>query len=245
MIEYIGQKIINETNLMVDDKPYYFKDFLSNAKDFVNWNDIESCINRPELFNFELIDKNTNLKIGIPESMKSWVFDRKVQEKRFIFEKLSQGHGLVIMNYGFYNKNTIRLLETFEKLFDVNSAIHVYCGLEGSASFPIHDDYPVNFIIQVEGKTRWKIFDNRISYLYKIGTLNDQMKDGKLDESLLRTAIDVVLEPGDGLYIPSRCYHVAFPSEKRISMSIPCWIKYPKDPVDQTSDRNWYKINKE
>lgn len=241
-MDYIGQRILNETELLHNDQPHFFKNLLPNASDLLSWTDVESCLNRPEIFNFELIDKDSNMKIDIPTAKKVWVWDRVVQDKAFMFNELDKGHGLVIMNYGAYSEKTNKLLSIFERMFDVNSAVHVYCGLEDSGSFPIHDDYPVNFIIQVEGKTRWKVFKNRISYLYKIGTLNDRFQNKRIDESSLEVAIDVELEPGDGLYIPARCYHAAYPQGKRLSMSIPCWTKLPTDLPSQTSDRNWYNI---
>lgn len=244
-MDRIGQKILNETELLYNDQPHYFKNFIDNPQELLTWNDVESCLNRPEIFNFELIDKDTNMKIDIPLSKKAWIWDHPVQDKEFMFDSVNRGHGLVIMNYGSYSEKTNKLLSIFERLFNVNAAIHVYCGLDGSSSFPIHDDYPVNFIIQVEGKTRWKVYKNRISYLYKIGSFNDRFPDRRVDESELEVAVDVELEPGDGLYIPARCYHAAFPTGKRLSMSIPCWTKYPNDPPNQSSDRNWYSIKKD
>lgn len=244
-MDFIGQKILNETDLLRNDIPHYFQNFIQDPATLVSWSDIESCMNRPEIYNFELIDKDTNMKIDIPQSNKTWIWDRLVQDKNFLFDKLNRGHGLVIMNYASYSQTTNRLMDIFEKLFDVNAALHVYCGLSGSVSFPIHDDYPVNFIVQVEGTTRWKVFKNRCSSLYKIGTLNDLRSDKKIDEESLEVAIDVCLSPGDALYIPSRCFHVAYPTEKRISLSIPCWVKYPSDPATKSSDRNWYSIRKQ
>lgn len=243
-MDFIGQKILNETDLLKNDQPHFFKNFLTNTQEIVTWDAIEDCVNRPEIFNFELIDKDTNMKIDIPYHNKTWIWDRTVQDKLFVFDKLNRGHGLVIMNYASYSQITNKLVSIFERLFDINAAVHVYCGLEGSSSFPIHDDYPVNFIIQIEGTTRWKVFKNRISSLYKIGSLNDMRRDKKINEEDLEVAIDVELSPGDALYIPSRCYHVAYPKEKRISISIPCWTKYPSDPPQKSSDRNWYKIKR-
>ena len=49
---------------------------------------------------------------------------------------------------------------------------------------------------QIEGETKWKIFKNRISYLYRTGTMN-----GKLVEEDLELDIEVNLTPGDVLYI--------------------------------------------
>lgn len=233
----IGQRLLNETNLFTEDKPHYFKNFIKNYEELVTWDDIEFCMNTTALFDFELIDQY-NTKVDVPTFTRPWMFGRKAQEKSFLFEKLHKGHSIVINNYGYYSKETNELLKIFESIYDVNAAVHIYAGLEGGKSFPIHDDYPANFIIQAEGSTRWKVFNNRISYLYRTGTMNNRLNEDELD-----LAFDVVLEPGDGLYIPSRMFHCAYPTERRISMSIPCWNKLASDAPGHYNDRNYYRIN--
>lgn len=232
----IGQRLLNETNLFYEDKPHYFKQLLPEASELVTWEDVESCINKPELYTFEMIGKD-NLKIEIPVHKKSWVFGRQVQDKGFMFDRINNGFGFVIMDYAFHSPKTMKLLETLENIYMINAAIHVYGGLEDSKSFWIHEDYPSNFIIQAQGKTRWKVFNNRISSMYRTGTMNHKLKEEELD-----LAFDVVLEPGDAIYIPSRAYHIAEPIGKRLSMSIPCWTKLPTDDPRESSDRNWYRI---
>jgi hypothetical protein len=91
----IGQRLVNETNLFYNDKAHYFKQLLPDASSMVTWKDVESCMNRPELYNFEMIGPD-NLKIEIPMSKKAWVFAKPVQDKAFMFEKLHQGCGFVI-----------------------------------------------------------------------------------------------------------------------------------------------------
>lgn len=237
MMNTIGQRILNETNLLVNDQPHFFKDLLANPSELLSWQDVENCMNNPYLYDFEMIDSQ-GFKVDIPRSQKAWMWGKTAQNKKFLFEKFHQGNSLIIMNYGFYNEKTNHLLDIFERTFDVNSAIHVYCGLTDAKSFTIHDDYPANFIIQVEGTTRWKVFNNRISYMYKVGTMNNRLNDDDLD-----VAIDVELSPGDALYIPSRMYHCAYPTGKRLSMSIPCWNRFPTDPEENRIDRTMYRIN--
>lgn len=236
MFEGIGQRIVQETNLLYEDKPHIFRGILEAPEKLASWNDVEHCLNNPQFYNFEIIDKDSN-KIPIPEHNKAWIYERAVQEKSWLFDKVSTGHSLVISNFTFANPVVNELMKVFENLFDVHSAGHLYCGFEGSNSFHIHDDYPVNFILQIEGKTRWKVFNNKISYLYQTGIMN-----GKLNESDLEVCIDEVLEPGDMLYIPSRTFHVAYPTEKRISLSVPCWNKLPSDLPGTALDRNIYTL---
>ena len=132
------------------------------------------------------------------------------------------------------------LLGTLENLFDIHASAHVYCGLEDTKSFTIHDDYPANFIFQIEGETKWQLFKNRISYLYQTGTMN-----GKLKKEDLELELEVNLKPGDAIYIPSRAYHCAYPKGKRISVSVPCWNRLPSDEPNTQIDRNIYNIRRE
>jgi len=237
MFDHLGQEFLHKTNLYYEDRPHIFKSIIKNYADIATWQDIQDCMNNTQFYNFELIDKQNN-KIDIPEHNKAWIFDKLVQEKSFIFDQFNNGCTAIITNYGFKNQVVNSLLGTFENIFDVDTAAHLYCGLEGSQSFTIHDDYPANFIFQIEGETKWKVFNNRISYLFRTGTMN-----GLLAEDQLELAIDVLLQPGDCLYIPARTFHCAYPTEKRISLSIPCWNRLPTSDVNSSIDRNNYSIN--
>ena len=55
------------------------------------------------------------------------------------------------------------------------------------------------------------------------------------EENLGPPIIDVILNPGDILYIPKMMYHKADPFEKRVSISIPC---VPGTPMD----RNYFEL---
>jgi Cupin superfamily protein len=239
MLETLGQDLLNKVNFDYDDRPGYWPGLIKNPSQYITWKDVEDCINRPELWDFEIIDEYNN-KVNIPSSKKVWQYIGETQDKAFLANAVNSGQTAVITNYGFKNDYTNHLLHTFEQIFNVHAAIHVYCGLSGGKSFSIHDDYPANFIIQADGETHWKVFNNRISYLYGTGRMN-----GKLTDDMLDVAIDVVLKPGDVLYIPARTFHVAYPDSKRISMSIPCWNKLKTDLPSYATDRIRYKINYE
>jgi hypothetical protein len=233
----IGQRLLNEANFIYEDRGYYFSQLIKNPSEFLTWEDVEICLNNPAFYEFEFIDHNSN-KIQIDRYIRAWIYNKKVQDSCQMVNHINHGHTMIIMNYGYHNRKTQELLNTFERIFDVDAAIHVYGGLQGSKSFNIHDDYPCNFIVQVEGTTKWKIYKNRISSLYKTGTQQQFISEDKLEID-----IEVELSPGDALYIPARAYHCAFPTEKRLSMSIPCWPRMPGS--NQTPDRNYYKVNYE
>lgn len=233
----IGQRLYNEANFLYDDRAYHFPKLIEDPSVFLTWEDVENCANNPTFYEFEMIDHDQN-KVNLKRHVKAWVLDKTVQDSLEIVNHINHGHTFIIMNYGFHNRNTQELLRIFENLFDIDCAIHVYGGLSGSKSFKIHDDYPSNFIIQVEGSTDWRVYKNRISSMLMTGTQQDTIK-----HEMLEIDLEVTLNPGDALYIPSRAYHSANPVGKRLSMSIPCWTRMPN--TNQTSDRNFYRLNYE
>jgi hypothetical protein len=222
--------------LSINDRALHLPNFLPNKNDIITWQDVEHCLNNPSLYDIEIIDKNSSTKIALPTYKKHFI-NSSVMEHYHLIDLFNQGNSAVILNYGQYNRSAADLLKNFEEAFFVSSAIHVYCGLEGSQSFNIHEDFPCNFIIQIEGNTRWKVFNNRVSQLF-----STRGYDRAPNEDELETTIDVILTPGDALYIPARAYHVAMVSEPRLSISIPCWSKMDLDPLSIV-DRNFYKIN--
>ena len=75
---------------------------------------------------------------------------------------------------------------------------HVYMGKANSQSFPPHDDNSNNLIVQCEGETLWRVWSGGYEPF-----------------------IDVVMSPGDAIYIPKGVTHQAQPLSDRISVSFP------------------------
>lgn len=236
MLAKIKEKLFLESNLQFEDKPWVFKKIIENPQAYLSWNDVEECVNNPIFYEFDLIDK-FGKKVDIPKHKKAWVFNKLVSDKKFIFEKINQGYTLIINNYGYQKQNCNELLQMLENLFYTDATMHVYCGLETSNSFTVHEDIPSNIIFQIEGKTKWTVYENRSSSLVASG-----YRPSEQETFNFTPALEVVLEPGDILHIPSRAYHVAEPQGKRLSISIPCWPKF-NEPLDYSIDRNYYKIN--
>jgi hypothetical protein len=200
----------------IDNEPRYFPQLFTDVENYLSWESAEYCIGNPQFYEVELIVNN--LKPSIPKFKKKWI-EKLIPEKSYLFDQINQGAAFLINNYGFYNRYTESLLRSISEKFDVFPDIHVYGGLQGSGSFSIHTDYPPNIIIQAVGRTPWRIW-----------------KD--IDQS---ATIDIVLSPGDALYIPAGMHHVAEPNSERLSMSIPLWPR--ETAADTHIDRNVYKIN--
>ena len=99
-----------------------------------------------------------------------------------------------------YKKEFLSIKETLtHKIKDIQNAktwdVHIYVSIDNLRSFPLHFDDANNVIIQSEGKSRW----------------------------VVPHYFDVILEPGDMVWIPKFITHCCFPSTKRISLSFTFW----------------------
>jgi hypothetical protein len=215
----------------IDDEPQYWDGIVENPHIFATWDEVELCINNPQFFDMQLVNKVTNKYMDIPKYDRAW--SSPSQDAKDIRDAFIDGNTLIINNFDWINRQKQELLQEVEAYFpNIKSALHVYCGLLPSKSFKIHEDFANNFIVQVEGITHWKVYRNRASYL--VDKYRHDVNENDLD-----CVIDVNLKPGDILYIPNRCWHYAQPQEKRLSVSIPMQHMLPH--LKQV-DRNYYEI---
>jgi len=227
MIKNIIRDIRKE--IKFNDNPIHKSIGSENTSNLVNWQIVEECLNS-NLFRFEII--SNSIKQNVSQSNYFW-YSTPVQDKNFIFNMILSGATFVLLEYR--NKQTSELLHEIEKQFDVVCDAHVYGGISiDSKSFNPHVDIPSNFIVQVEGKTLWKIYKNQASDLFSQEEINStSVKDN------LELDFEILLNPGDILYVPARRFHEAIPNGKRLSISIPCRSKkYDRNILNL--DRNYY-----
>ena len=125
MYDHLGSVLFNQVNFEYEDKPAYFEQVIPSVDKLASWDSIQSCMNNPEFYDFELIDQY-NQKIEIPVEKKAWINNKVVQQKHFLFDKVKNGATLICTNYGFQNEFVYELLHTFERIFDVHAAAHVH-----------------------------------------------------------------------------------------------------------------------
>jgi len=208
------EKFLNRVykECIVNEHSIYEKDVIT-PNELLTWKDVENVIN----FNLgfvDIIDNNSN-KIDIPALNYFWS-SRIIQSKKSIFSLINSGNCFSITQCFYLNENINYLLSLIESKFDVICDAHLYGGLDTSAnSFRPHIDIPSNFIIQIDGETHWKIYKNIASDMFPQEQINS------MRVSNLELDYEVVLSPGDCIYIPPRRFHEAIPLGKRLSVSIP------------------------
>lgn len=235
MISSVLTKLAAGKRWDIDDSPQYFPQICENPEAFVTWKDVEKCLNNPQFYDIQFISKHGDGYMTVPAWRRPWGKDFTPDVKDIV-ETFQNGNSIIINNFE-YMDGKQDLLSQIEAYFpDIRAAFHVYCGVEGSKSFEIHEDFAHNFILQVDGETNWKVYNNRCSYLCHDHPPN------KYSHEDLDCVIDVVMQPGDMLYIPARCYHQAQPLGKRLSISIPMVHPEFAGPEMKFMERKYYGI---
>jgi hypothetical protein len=183
--------------------------FLKNARGCdvkFSWKECEEAINRSVfLKNLVLIDP-FGFKAEIKNIDNYWYTNSF--DINHIVKLLNKNHSFILTQMSCYNKALNYFCDRVDQRFNSASDVHIYGGIDGSGSFKVHVDIPHNIIIQLEGKCRWTIYDEK----YEIG---------RVDQNKLTPVIECLMEPGDVLFIPSKQAHLCVPISKRLSASIP------------------------
>src|SRR5436189_2672139 len=113
-----------------------------------------------------------------------------------------------------------RLAESFEAFFRGGTKINIYAGWRSLHGLDLHRDNQEIFILHIDGRKRWLLYGFSV--------------DGVDRRDLSRTSVppagavlDEILQPGDLLYIPRGCYHLAVPMNEP-ALHLTLGVKNPR-----------------
>ena len=113
------------------------------------------------------------------------------------------------------------LAQSFEAFFRGGTKINIYAGWRACHGLDLHRDNQEIFIAQLDGRKRWLLY----------GFNADDVDRTQLREQSIPpdgAAFDEILTPGDLLYIPRGCYHLAVPmNEPTLHLTI--GVKNPRE----------------
>lgn len=147
------------------------------------------------------------------------------------FDLLSESNStLLVQAVDHWHPTAAQLLEPFR--FIPNWRIDdlmISFSTPGGGVGPHLDQYDV-FIIQGQGKRHWRV-----------GLRDDKLKQFAQNKSLLQVeafdaVIDVILEPGDILYIPPACPHEGYAVENALNYSVGFRAPDQKDLISSFAD---------
>lgn len=203
-IDNLGQPIFNFTNYRFSNPPNYLTIFqkLRPKKSPYFKKGIRSRIKIAKQINESTIfPKKQNIKGNVlhylPKKGK-----KIIDPESFCNLSFSQLESFALKSYIFSQLNVDhpglnRLGNSLSKTYKCYVGINGYFTPKKSQTLPLHFDNHDVFIFQVSGKKHWRVYDCDIN-----------------TSSELKPIIEVILEPGDFLFIPAGFYHEANTNQK-------------------------------
>lgn len=213
LFKKIKQKqIFYEKNIV--KKIFSWKELISllNLRPFVDVNRFHVLCD--EVFNWE---------------EQAWLSDVNTYPPTMLYTILNK-YSCYISDASRVNSKVNEICKDLEYILGYPTDAHIYFAASNNCSqgFPVHWDWSHNFIVQVEGKTNFKVWDIEA----------DPNAERIIDILPKDPVLDVTMEPGDVIFIPERIYHQAISLTKRMSISFP---SNPHDSI-RPQERFWIDL---
>ena len=123
---------------------------------------------------------------------------------RDVTDHLRRGATLSFNGIDELHEPLTRLAESFEAFFRASTKINLYAGWRALHGLDLHRDDQDVFILQLDGPKRWLLYGFSVE-----GVDRNDLKNSSAPPA--GALLDQILGPGDLLYIPRGCYHLAVP----------------------------------
>ena len=217
---HIPQQVIDEIKQV---KPAFFK---SAFEKLFTWQELENLLNLRPFVNADRC-KIINQK-AYNWQRQTWMSDNNTFPPTLLDTEVRQNH-CYLSDASRANEKINSVCAQLEQTF-TNGAVdaHIYFNLADNldGGFGIHWDFSHNLIVQLEGETQFKVWEDTVVGDRNPSFLNEQ------------PTIDVVMQPGDAIFVPINVFHQAISKTKRMSVSFP--VSLNNDTANQ--DRHWIRI---
>ena len=211
--------------------------FKKNYKpDLLSWNEMANIINTRPLMN----DKRVKL-LGNTRRYE-WLCSKWTKDPNCfppsLIKKLLENIMIYFVDMSRATEKINDFAKHIEDDYGKQTDAHIYVcrNLEIKHHFGVHYDFNHNLIVQCEGKTNFKVWDevkNVDRNLKGIG-INTRM------EMNVEPIMDVDMESGDAIWIPKHFPHLATSLTPRLSVSFP--LAQCTDVNTVREDRNWITL---
>ncbi|CAF0898292.1 unnamed protein product [Brachionus calyciflorus] len=161
---------------------------------------------------FDWIMRNHNLEFTTNIDIVTYINEEKKKHNPegrayapLVWDFFQQGCSIRLLNPATYSQNVWKYLSILQELFGCCVGSNVYLTPAGTQGFAPHYDDIEAFVLQLEGKKRWRVYNplNENEVLPRFSSPNYTQSD------LSDPIIDVILEAGDLLYFPRGYIHQA------------------------------------
>ena len=135
-------------------------------------------------------------------------------------------------------KNINDFASFLEDKYERHTDAHIYVCRNPNIEHPFaaHFDLQHNVIVQCEGTTNFKVWSSE-----SINPMGPNQKLTFVDDEEDPPLLDVLMEPGDAIWIPKHCPHQAISKTERFSISFPM-DEYVFDGKQYYQEREWVSI---
>ena len=185
-------------------------------KNLLDWKGLETIINtRPLLTKWRV-------KLPIEEKEYTWPIDKWMTDPQTypasVMKELIDTQTFYIVDASKFTKKLNdfckKIEETYKKCCDAH--IYICKNLKKDHPFGIHFDYCDNIIVQCEGTTNFKVWPSE-----SIDPMGSNQKLTFVDDKEDPPLLDVLMKPGDAIWVPKHCPHQAISKTERFSISFP------------------------
>lgn len=163
---------------------------------------------------FDDILRNGNLLFGKNIDITSYVNDKRETHNgdgrayaAVVWDQFNAGRSIRFLNPQTYSRSVWKLLSILQEFFSSFVGSNVYLTPRGTQGFAPHFDDIEAFVVQLEGKKKWKVYKPLSPEQTLPNYSSKNFKRNELDGH--PPLIEVVLEPGDVLYFPRGWIHEA------------------------------------
>ncbi|MDF1748143.1 MAG: cupin domain-containing protein [Alphaproteobacteria bacterium] len=127
-----------------------------------------------------------------------------------VIDLLHQGASLIANDIDMMSKPLRQIAGAFEGAYNGKAQANLYCSWDSRKAFSSHFDTHDVFALHIEGEKTWRVFETRMPHPIRHARhSNGTYTEAQHMEQRGNLLFDVVLKPGDILYLPRGQYHDA------------------------------------
>ncbi len=202
-----------------DKQAYYEAGAIGKVGELFSWAQLNDLFNRPKLWNGEMMELAINGQVLPPPQYSNPGMGRLGErvlrpDREKVNHFLRQGATLVLDYLEGIHPEIRNISTCIERLTGTLVSCNAYCSWQSVQGYASHFDTMCVFAIQIEGEKTWNIYDGRVNEPMAIpGARPGDFSREQHDRQKGRVAREIVMRPGDVLYLPRGLYHDALATD--------------------------------
>lgn len=207
-------------------KPLHIKGSASKAEGLPDWQGLSNLLNQTSIWSKDSLLLVLDRKQLLPREYCHPATDRDHREimrpdAAKVTQWLHKGASLVANDIDSLTPALAQIAKILEDKLDGKSQANLYASSRSRQAFNSHFDTHDVFAFHVVGEKRWKIYETLMNYPIRHARFgNASYNEATHQAQRGKILLDIVMQPGDLLYIPRGQYHDALASSGDNSGSI-------------------------